>query len=122
VSHSKSNTDSSVGIMLLEATTNIVLPSNGDGWVKLRQDDFSDLDEHFNIRGQVQQRDTPSLPFISSELSGTIQHMMRSEPCRRATLDEVRSLSPLVRLSCGQSSTRAALVEEDETFLTWLLA
>jgi mitosis inhibitor protein kinase SWE1 len=112
--------DESLGIMLLEASTNIVLPSNGDRWVKLRNDDFSDLDEHYVIRGQ---RTPPGevLPVISVGMLETIKGMMRADPARRMTLQAVRSLTPLIRVA-ERVACRAALVEENDAFLLWLLS
>ena len=34
----------SLGLLLLEALTNIIPPSNGDAWTRLRSDDFSDIE------------------------------------------------------------------------------
>jgi len=99
--------------MLLEAATNIVLPSNGNGWVKLRSDDFSDLDEHHVIRGQCGPND---VPIISATLWKTIKGMMRADPGKRTTLQDVRTLTPLNKLNA-----RPALVEENDAFLSWLL-
>lgn len=117
-----------LGIMLLEAALNVVLPSNGDGWVKLRSDDFSDLDEHYTMREPAIQGSFFGLPIISIDLLDTIKGMMRCDPKKRLSLDQVRSAAPILRIREGKDSNGdarrkigAALVEEHDEFVAWLL-
>jgi len=91
---------------------------DGEGWVKLRNDDFSDLPEHYRSRGQ---NGDSGLPEISDVLMRTIQATMASQPEERMTLDEVMELGPVRRMRVMQGM-RAALVEEDVGFLEAILA
>ncbi|RXK42292.1 WEE/WEE-UNCLASSIFIED protein kinase [Tremella mesenterica] len=110
----------SLGILLLEAAVNVVLPSNGESWVKLRSDDFTDLSEHYHLRTpssclttenhlvtpikNSKNLTTPSkaiiktiedstIPIISSQLLDLIKGMMRSDPIQRITLEDMSALS-----------------------------
>ncbi|KAG0701357.1 hypothetical protein DFH29DRAFT_927493 [Suillus ampliporus] len=62
----------SLGMTMLETATNIVVPDQGDGWHRLRQEDFSQMD----LDG-------------SPELFGLIKSMMRTDPCRRVDVQGV---------------------------------
>lgn len=115
----------SLGILTLEAALNVCLPSNGDAWVKLRSDDYSDLDEHYVQREQVV--GTTELPVVSGRLLTTIKQMMLSSPQWRIKLDEVLALLPIVRAAeamRGEGMWQAgpALVDEDDGWLEWLLS
>ncbi|KAL7422403.1 mitosis inhibitor protein kinase swe1 [Cryptotrichosporon argae] len=138
----------SLGILVLEAALNVVLPPNGDGWVKLRNDDFSDLAMHYVVRDTRAKAaaaaatpatavpatdtnavaDTDVLPVVSDELMALIRDMMRSDPEARATLEEVRERAVVRRvedaMGAGESEQwRAgpALVDEPDEFLAWAL-
>ncbi|KAG6842142.1 hypothetical protein C0991_001635 [Blastosporella zonata] len=63
----------SLGMTILEAATNIVVPDQGDAWQRLRREDFS----------QVELDDT------SPELVDMIMRMMRTEPSERMSIDAV---------------------------------
>lgn len=91
--------------------------ADGDGWVKLRSDDFSDLTEHYQPRGQS---DALGLPEVSKVLLETIKGMMSSRPYDRMTLDEVMTVGPVRRLK-GLVGVKAALVEEEMGFLESIL-
>lgn len=108
--------------MLLEAALNVVLPSNGEAWVKLRSDDFSDLDEHYVLRSEMGDTSAGSgLPVLSNELVSVIKGLMRSSPLERTTLAELDEMEVMRRLS-GSSCRALALVMEDEAWLDRLLA
>ncbi|OAX44090.1 hypothetical protein K503DRAFT_861674 [Rhizopogon vinicolor AM-OR11-026] len=62
----------SLGMTMLETATNIVVPDQGDGWHRLRQEDFSQM----NLDG-------------SPELFALIKSMMRMDPARRIDVEAV---------------------------------
>ena len=118
---------------------------DGDGWIKLRNDDFSDTAEHytacmprseFNGTPQNSPGGKGTVPIISETLMGVIKGMMRSNVEDRIGLKDVFRLAPIHRLSglvVGHEedgemvSNRArrmlgpALVEEEEWFLPYIL-
>ncbi|KAH0827406.1 hypothetical protein J3R83DRAFT_4062 [Lanmaoa asiatica] len=69
----------SLGMTMLETATNIVVPDQGDGWHRLRQEDFSQVD----LDG-------------SPELFDLIKSMMRTDPAKRVDIQTVHS-HPVVR-------------------------
>lgn len=111
----------SMGILLLEAALNVVLPSNGEAWVKLRSDDFSDIDDHYVLRDEhVQERSSESdaLPMLSAELVNTIKGLMRASPVQRTTLAEVEEMKVVRRLRDGTLPSKGpALVAENDEWL-----
>ncbi|ORY35673.1 hypothetical protein BCR39DRAFT_511438 [Naematelia encephala] len=117
----------SLGILLLEAVMNVVLPSNGDAWIKLRNDDFSDLDEHHLIRQtteiKVNGMEDSELPQISEALMGTIRGMMKRVPEERMTLREVTESKVVQRVTRAMQDGRvgAALAKEDKKFISEVL-
>jgi mitosis inhibitor protein kinase SWE1 len=126
----------SLGIMTLEAALSVELPSNGEAWIKLRHDDFSDLDGQYAIRGGAKPDAVPGeppTPVISAELITTIQHMMASNPAQRMTLAEVLALAPLRRAQEAMERGREeggllrgriagpALAEEDDQWTEYVL-
>ncbi|OCF40718.1 WEE protein kinase [Kwoniella heveanensis CBS 569] len=126
----------SLGMVLLEAAMNVVLPSNGEGWVKLRNDDFSDLEEHYRVRPRSQSQQAtgagsnmlfvgdnsgdPATPQISDELLAVIKHTMRSDPSDRWGLDDIFE-NRVVKNVLGGTRGRA-LVEESDEWLDGVLA
>ncbi|KAF9232741.1 hypothetical protein BU15DRAFT_90586 [Melanogaster broomeanus] len=62
----------SFGMTMLETATNIVVPDQGDGWHRLRQEDFSQVD----LDG-------------SPELFDLIKSMMRTDPAQRVDIQAV---------------------------------
>lgn len=62
----------SLGMTMLETAANIVVPDQGDGWHRLRQEDFSQMD----LDG-------------SPELFALIKSMMRTDPARRVNVQAV---------------------------------
>jgi mitosis inhibitor protein kinase SWE1 len=142
----------SLGLLVMEAALNVVLPPSesstyrsrgaltlvldGDGWIKLRSDDFSDLTEHYtsteNIRDEDDSRcheepakdQQEAVPEVSTVLISTIKGMMSSDPAKRMTLEQIRALGPMVRLAgmVGKEGVSAALVEESKSFLRAILA
>lgn len=123
----------SLGIMTLEAALNVVLPSNGDAWVKLRNDDFSDIEEHFIIRGQQHNHNGTDMfefiseapiPTVSIPLINTIKHMMAADPSVRMTQEQLGLLAPLKRARTAmydESLAGPALVEEEDGWVAYLL-
>lgn len=116
----------SLGILVLEAALNVVLPSNGDGWVKLRNDDFSDLAEHYVPRekGDHRQVTEAGLPVVSEKLLEVVRGMMGAERDDRWTLDDVMGLEEMKRVREAMEDKRlgAACVEEADEALTMILA
>ncbi|WVQ95179.1 hypothetical protein IAU59_002273 [Kwoniella sp. CBS 9459] len=133
----------SLGMVLLEAAMNVVLPSNGEGWVKLRNDNFSDLEEHYRLRptrrlhhpasagqgtgrscsttsnGTEVDNGDPTTPFVSNELLNVIKCMMRSSPADRWGLDDI--FANEVVKNVLQSTRGRALVDESEEWLDAVL-
>ena len=58
----------SLGLIMLEAAGNVILPDNGEAWQKLRNDDLGDVD----------------LSMISNSLIRLIEACLQSDPQRRA--------------------------------------
>ncbi|PPQ66309.1 hypothetical protein CVT24_007306 [Panaeolus cyanescens] len=65
----------SFGMTILETASNIVVPDQGEGWHRLRNEDFSQVDLSEN----------------SEELVDLIRGMMRTDPKDRMTMNEVYS-------------------------------
>ncbi|KAF8897090.1 hypothetical protein CPB84DRAFT_1710099 [Gymnopilus junonius] len=63
----------SLGMTILETTSNIVVPDQGEGWQRLRREDFSQVD----------------LDEVSPELVDLIYNMMRTDPAKRLTVVEI---------------------------------
>jgi len=123
--------------MILEAAVNVVLPSSeysrrrsycqilingkdGEAWIKLRNDDFSDLNEHYRSRGQTQQpnQEDEVVPELSTQLINIIKGMMRSDPGRRMTLGGLSGSEVMVHLRAMKEDDRLkpALLEESLQF------
>lgn len=109
----------------------VVLIIDGEGWVKLRSNDFSDLSEHYQTRPSfaervLEEQSTDSadetLPVLSATLVDTIQRLMASDPASRMTLTEVAELDAMRRLR-GMVGQSAALVEvlDEEMWLRSVL-
>jgi len=82
----------SLGMTMLEAATNIIVPGQGEGWQRLRSDDFS----------QINLSDSP-------ELLDLLRSMMREDPASRLNASQVYS-HPVVQ------RTRVAMKRmEDDT-------
>lgn len=64
----------SLGLVLLEAAGNVILPDNGEPWQKLRNDDLSDVD----------------LSQFSLSLVRLIKYCLSADPDRRPTVDDLR--------------------------------
>ncbi|EIN11277.1 hypothetical protein PUNSTDRAFT_131444 [Punctularia strigosozonata HHB-11173 SS5] len=79
----------SLGVIMLEAACNIVVPDQGEPWQRLRQEDFSqvDLDE-------------------SPELLGVIKGMMRTDPALRVTARTVWAHPVVARARAAMARTR----------------
>ncbi|BEJ15626.1 hypothetical protein CspHIS471_0502310 [Cutaneotrichosporon sp. HIS471] len=126
----------SLGIMTLEAALSVELPSNGEAWIKLRHDDFSDLEDQYAIRGGPKPDVVPGVPptpVVSAELIKTIGHMMASNPEQRMTLAEALAVAPLRRAQEAMERGRAeggllrgriagpALAEEADEWTAYVL-
>lgn len=120
----------SLGLVILEAAANVVLPDNGLPWRKLRENDLSDVDTG----------------HLSDELVYIIVHLLQSDPAQRTTIDELQAhpvVSKMQRLrqrgfeleglpenTIEESSEHAsvvsyakgAIVEERESFLPSIMA
>lgn len=59
----------------MEAAANVVLPDNGLPWRKLREDDLSDV----------------AVGHLSDELVYVIVNLLRSEPSKRTSIDELQA-------------------------------
>lgn len=78
---------------------------DGDAWVKLRNDDFSDIEEHYVERGKdaiaaidaTLPGDPPPV-IVSGVLVDTIKRMMASDPAERMPLADLMGLFPVVRV------------------------
>ncbi|KAK4686599.1 mitosis inhibitor protein kinase SWE1, partial [Tremellales sp. Uapishka_1] len=105
----------SLGILVLESALNVDLPSNGESWIKLRQDDFSDLEEHYSTAR------TDGRPCLSVEMMRLIKGLMASDPEKRITLCEVEEMEVVERIR-ERGGGRMALVQEDEGWLSSMLA
>lgn len=107
----------SLGIMVLEAALNVVLPSNGDGWVKLRNDDFSDLAEHYIARAREDAKlvADDGRPVVSDNLLSCIKGMMAPDPAKRWTVDDVRGMKEMKAATALMEEKKLgpACVEED---------
>ncbi|KAK0553663.1 mitosis inhibitor protein kinase swe1 [Tilletia horrida] len=67
----------SLGILMLEAAANVVIPDNGEAYQKLRNDDFSDVD----------------LSHLSEQMTEVLtgpRGLLRSEPSARISADELQ--------------------------------
>ncbi|KIR68063.1 WEE/WEE-UNCLASSIFIED protein kinase, partial [Cryptococcus bacillisporus CA1873] len=116
----------SLGILLLEAALNVVLPSNGDAWVQLRNDDFSDLNGIYIPRScsasspsRNPPLDDPNMPVLSDDLLTVIKGLMRSNPDRRWTLADIWRHPVVKRVRASERGK--ALVEESDEWLKRVL-
>ncbi|KAG9316277.1 hypothetical protein JVU11DRAFT_2307 [Chiua virens] len=80
----------SLGMTLLETATNIVVPDQGAGWHRLRQEDFSQVD----LDG-------------SPELFALIKSMMRTDPSERVDIQTVHSHPVVCRVRLALERMRA---------------
>lgn len=71
-----------MGLIILEAAANVILPDNGPAWHKLRSNDFSDVE----------------LSRQSHELVVLIQGMLEKSPNQRLTIDDVAQQPVVARL------------------------
>lgn len=101
--------------------------------MKLREDDFSELAEHYTPRetAETTKHVEPAevLPVLSNDILEVIKGMMASNPIRRMTVEEIIFVRPMRILadmkersgSEGVRNVGAALVEEEAGFLELLL-
>ncbi|WRT68652.1 uncharacterized protein IL334_005631 [Kwoniella shivajii] len=119
----------SLGMVILESAVNVVLPSNGEGWIKLRNNDFSDLDEHYRLRStpttyknnqEAHNNDgDPTIPSISNEMILVIKGMMQADPSRRWTLNDIWNNKVVKKIMAKERGK--ALVEEGSRWLEEIL-
>ncbi|KAM0789439.1 hypothetical protein ACM66B_000262 [Microbotryomycetes sp. NB124-2] len=64
----------SLGLVVLEAAANVVLPDNGPAWQKLRSNDFSDV----------------NLKRLSPALVELLRAMLEKQPERRASIEQIQ--------------------------------
>ncbi|GAA5851759.1 hypothetical protein JCM8547_001198 [Rhodosporidiobolus lusitaniae] len=86
----------SLGLIILEAAANVVIPDNGLPWHKLRQNDFSDVD----------------LSRLSPLLISIFEGMLKQSPDLRASITDVAQ-QPVVRQLCTMLDR--TLSSDDET-------
>ncbi|KAK4696328.1 mitosis inhibitor protein kinase SWE1, partial [Phenoliferia sp. Uapishka_3] len=100
----------SLGLIILEAAANVILPDNGPAWHKLRSNDFSDVD----------------MSRLSSPLIQLLTGMLDKSPDRRLTIDDVvqhpivAGLATLLAVPENEDGGRpiqGAVVAEDVDFL-----
>lgn len=97
----------SFGMMMLETATNIVVPDQGEGWHRLRQEDFSQVD----------------LSGLSAELIGLIKSMMRMDPGKRVDVEMVYDHPVVARARTAMARGHAeALARGESTFVASPLA
>ncbi|PCH43815.1 hypothetical protein WOLCODRAFT_138608 [Wolfiporia cocos MD-104 SS10] len=84
----------SLGMTILETATNVVIPDQGEGWHRLRQEDFSQVDSN--------------LTSLSGELRKLIKSMMRTDPDLRIGADVVASHPVVSRARAAMESVRAS--------------
>ncbi|KAI0949716.1 hypothetical protein AcW1_009242 [Taiwanofungus camphoratus] len=82
----------SLGMTMLEAATNVVVPDQGEAWHRLRREDFAQVD----------------LALLSAELRALIREMMRSEPALRVQAAVVAEHKVVVRARRAMERVRAA--------------
>ncbi|KEI39509.1 uncharacterized protein L969DRAFT_453269 [Mixia osmundae IAM 14324] len=100
----------SLGLIVLEAAVNVVMPENGPTWHKLRSDDLSDVD----------------FSKTSSELSSLLRSLLASKPCVRISCEAILSHPGVARARAyvgpeGRAA-QGAILPEDENFLAAILA
>ncbi|GAA5897868.1 uncharacterized protein JCM6883_000846 [Sporobolomyces salmoneus] len=83
----------SLGLVILEAAANVVLPDNGPAWQKLRSNDFSDVD----------------LTRLSPPLNELLQGMLHKTPDLRSSIFDI-ARHPIVSV-LGQMLTRSFEIE-----------
>ncbi|KAI6110576.1 hypothetical protein EDD16DRAFT_1610607 [Pisolithus croceorrhizus] len=97
----------SFGMMMLETATNIVVPDQGEGWHRLRQEDFSQID----------------LSGLSAELTELIRSMMRMDPGKRVDVQMVYDHPVVARARTAMERARSeALARGESTFAASPLA
>ncbi|TFY52403.1 hypothetical protein EVJ58_g10038 [Rhodofomes roseus] len=84
----------SLGMTILEAATNIVVPGQGESWHRLRQEDFSQVDNE--------------LESLTEELQALICGMMRTDPAVRVEIGAVASHPVVSRARAAMDDVRAA--------------
>lgn len=114
---------SSLGLVILEAAANVILPDNGLPWQKLRENDLSDV----------------QLSHLSDELVKVIVGLLASDPAARMTIDELERHPVVAKIqalrarglelerdsdgmevetgSDALSFAKGAVVEEDPSFI-----
>lgn len=89
----------SLGMTMLEAAANIIVPDMGEPWHKLRKDDFTAID----------------IPEESWLLFKLIQKMMHSDHRQRPEIEWVSRYGPVRRAREWMASRTVALIEQGAT-------
>ena len=84
-----------LGLIILEASANVVLPDNGLPWRKLRENDLSDVE----------------LGHLSDELINVIVHLVECDPSIRTTIDALQAHPVIAKV---QALRRIGLELENE--------
>ncbi|KAK4054257.1 mitosis inhibitor protein kinase swe1 [Microbotryomycetes sp. JL201] len=88
----------SLGLVVLEAAANVVLPDNGPAWQKLRSNDFSDVD----------------LDRLSPALVDLLRAMLEKQPERRASIEQIQQYPIVAVLQTMLAETMSILHGEAE--------
>ncbi|PVG02484.1 kinase-like protein [Serendipita vermifera] len=91
----------SLGMVILEAAANIVVPDMGAPWHKLREEDFDDV--HFD--------------GMSGVLVHMIRSLMRTDPTKRLTMEQVCGGSIVSRAREWMNAKRAEAVERGQSVM-----
>ncbi|QRV79083.1 mitosis inhibitor kinase SWE1 [Ceratobasidium sp. AG-Ba] len=106
----------SLGMTLLECTTNIIVPAMGEPWHKLRNDDFSDVDlegfspELISIISSMMRRDASQRPSMS--LVCAHECIVRTESIMTRAIEQARASSTNVFRASPFGSEGPAFLEE----------
>ncbi|GAA5981654.1 hypothetical protein JCM11641_003934 [Rhodosporidiobolus odoratus] len=88
----------SLGLIILEAAANVVLPDNGLPWQKLRSNDFSDV----------------NLSRLSPMLQSVLEGMLKQSPDVRAAITDVADF-PVVKQLCDMLARSLAPQQRHQT-------
>ncbi|KAG9012704.1 hypothetical protein FRB93_001257 [Tulasnella sp. JGI-2019a] len=87
----------SFGMVMLEAAGNIVVPSNGDAWHRLRHDDFEEV---------------PLDGFSSTLVSFITTMLMASDPKKRPSVARIQAMEPIARTRAIMKRNRLEVKED----------
>ncbi|KAG8890221.1 hypothetical protein FRB98_000549 [Tulasnella sp. 332] len=87
----------SFGMIMLEAAGNIVVPSNGDAWHRLRHDDFEEV---------------PLDVFSNTIVSFITRMLMAADPSKRLTIARIQTFEPIARTRAVMKRNRLEVKED----------